>query len=161
MKKTSNKAHILSEENVLRSVSESIPVFREDEVGPLDGRDRFYTDIVQSYVEFYHKKSSDNLGLRKWFFRYSFILLFSLIVGLILVITLLCVFCHDIVAVIIGIVSSFAGTVTSVLVLPKIIGMYLFPQNEDKYICKLLYRMRTADEYRRQNTKKGDNEDEN
>lgn len=142
------KSYKFNADSLLDSVLESSMLRQEGEIGPLDGRDRFYTAIVHSYVDYYQKKSKNNLTLRNLFFWFSFGLLLCVIAGMILSVVFLCKSCDDMIAMAVGIVASFAGTVASILILPKIIGKYLFPPNEDKHMRELLYHMRTADEYR-------------
>ena len=119
--------------------------FRES---PLEMRDHEYTGLVQSYGEYYSKKNKINIILRILYFSFSFGLLFLIICGMIAVSVLICIFVKNNIAIGAGIVTSIGGAVTAILVLPKIIGRYLFPLDEDKYIRDMICKMRNYDEHR-------------
>lgn len=157
--KSSNRAEAQRVLNdILDEVDDSSRVEWEYQIGALLSRDKSYTAVVDTYVDYYGRKSESNLSLRKWFFRLSFILLFLLIAAMITTTVLLGLYSNDAATVITGVVASFAGTVSAILILPKIIGNYLFPHDEDKYIRKLIYNMRMADEFRRRNEMKNKDE---
>ncbi|MCH5158649.1 MAG: hypothetical protein J1F33_05580 [Clostridiales bacterium] len=120
----------------------------EDRISTLDDRDKKYSDLLENYNQYYIEKSKSNIGLRKCFFWFSFGLLSVMILGMIATAILLCVFVQNYIAVGVGIVSSLGASVTSILILPRIIGNYLFPSDEDKHIRDVIYKMRDADEHR-------------
>ncbi len=127
------------------------PISSEKAINPLDDRDRTYTELIEAYKDFYEEKSKANIELRKRFFDCSFALLFILVIGMIAVSVVLCIMVENVIAVGAGIVASISASVTSMLLLPRIIGDYLFPKNEDAALTNLMYQMRLADEGRRNN----------
>ncbi|MDE6473615.1 MAG: hypothetical protein K2L70_00750 [Clostridia bacterium] len=129
------------------------PTASEDGVTPIDDRDKEYTKLIRAYGYFYSEKNKINIELRKKFFRYSFALLAMLILGMIVVAVVICFKVQNAVAIAAGIVSSIAALATSLLILPRIIGEYLFPKNEDEYIRDMICEMRNADEHRRDSEK--------
>lgn len=59
---------------------------------------------------------------------------------------MVCLYVKDNIATIVTLVSTIAGVVGSVLALPKIIGGYLFPQDEDDNIKDLFYHFKDSDD---------------
>ncbi len=115
----------------------------------LDLRDIQYTEAIAIYNKLYEKKTKSNITLRKCYFWCSFVLLFLLIGAMTAISIVLCFKVENVITIGAGMVSTIAALVVSCLVLPRIIGEYLFPKNEDRYMRDIMYRMREADEHRR------------
>lgn len=131
------------------------PMRSEENIDPsdksLNDRDVKYTEIMDEYKKFYKKKSDSNILLREKFFSCSFALLFILVIGMIVVSVILCFAVENVITIGVGMVSTIAASVTSILLLPRIIGEYLFPKDEDEHITNLIKDMRINDEHRRDN----------
>lgn len=125
------------------------PVTSDNEArNPLADRDKAYTNMIRSYTQYYSLKNDINLKLRKKFFCFAFSLLSFLIVGMIAVAIIVSILVENAIVIGVGIVSSVSASATSFMVLPRIIGLYLFPNDEDKYISDMICQMRIADEHR-------------
>lgn len=99
-----------------------------NDIEPNDKVDIFA--LVGAYKKYYEDKNDTNISLRKKYFNCSFALIFILVFGFIGTTILVCLFVKDNLTIIISLVSSIGGLVPSVLVLPRIIGKYIFPENE-------------------------------
>lgn len=113
-------------------------------IGP--DRNQLYNDFIKDHKQYYEDKSELNLKLRKRFFDCSFALLFMLLICLIGSLVLVCVLVKEPATIIVGLITAIGGVVSSVLVLPKIIGKYLFPTDEDKGIRDLVYHFKDSDD---------------
>ncbi len=120
---------------------------------PLDKRDEVYTQLVGAYKDYYKDKSKVNIELRKCFLWLSFSLLFVLVGGCVAIGIIGCYSLNGVIAILVPIVTSVASITTSVLVLPRIIGKYLFPPEEDKEIKDLIKGFKDSDDSRRLNNK--------
>ena len=80
--------------------------------------------------DYYKTKNATNISLRKKYFNCSFALIFILVFGFIGTTIMVCLCVEDNLAIIISLVSSIGGLVPSVLILPRIIGRYIFPNDE-------------------------------
>ncbi len=133
------------------------PILSEEEASnPLDVRDKSYTDLVDSYTQYYKSKSEVNISLRKSFLYFSFILLTVLILACIGLSVLVCFLVENVVASMVTIISGLASIATSILILPRIIGKYLFPEDEDSAIKDLILHFKDTDDLRRKDDKKGE-----
>lgn len=136
--------------NEIDILNEDDPIDSEDEakVGGVESRDIEYTKLVHAYCEYYSLKSNTNIGLRKKYFWFSFWLLTVLIAGCIGISVIICIFVKDMIAILASILAAIAGIVSSILVLPRIIGEYLFPHNEDDAIKELIFHFKKSDDER-------------
>ena len=87
-------------------------------------------DLRNLVNNYYKVKNATNIALRKKYFNCSFALIFILVFSFIGTTIMVCLFIKDSLATIISLVGSIGGLVPSVLILPRIIGEYLFPHNE-------------------------------
>lgn len=119
----------------------------------LDRRDESYTNLINAYKNYYTNKSNANIVLRNCFLWLSFSLLFILIVGCVLIGVFGCIYLGSLLATLVSVISCIASITTSILVLPRIIASYLFPDNEDKEIKDLILYFKDSDDSRILNKK--------
>lgn len=125
----------------------------EARLSAVQKREESYTALIDAYSDYYKKKSYANITLRKCFLRLSFLLLFVLIGGCISIGILGCIYLEEMFAELISIISSIAGISTTIIVLPRIIGKYLFPPKEDEAIKDLIIHFKDSDDLFKYNKK--------
>ena len=102
-------------------------------------------DLIDKFVAHYEKRSAHNRVLRIIFFSLSFLVLFA-IVAVFAVVAILAAMKETInVEAVIAIIGSGATMLTSVLVLPKMVGRNLFPDKEDSEILQFVRDMNNAE----------------
>lgn len=97
---------------------------------PKEGNYDALADIKTLYKDYYKAKNTTNISLRKKYFNCSFALIFILVFGFIGTTIMVCLCVKNELATVVSLVSSIGGLVPSVLILPRIIGKYIFPENE-------------------------------
>lgn len=101
-----------------------------------------YSAIIGVYKEQLEKRSKQNLALKVAFFVISFsCLVASIVLCFIIVISVLQSPTFN-AEVLVAILGSLATFITSMLLLPKIIGKYLYPNNEDEKMLEFIKAMR-------------------
>ena len=137
----SKKPVEVSDDTLLSSIK-----YQDEEKDPeYDRRNRFYTELLSTYIKSYISIS----GYKKWYKLAFFIIVM-------LVFVFIVVFC------VIGIVhislkenttvadfgvlfSSIAGILSALLVLPKVIAEHLFPKDEDANMIDMVKNMQQND----------------
>jgi hypothetical protein len=118
---------------------------------PLYRRDKANADFIEGYSEHFKEKSEQNRTLKNWFFGLTFGLIFAMIivlatVSIILVAHGISDFSQSSI-----IISSLASTLTTIILLPWIIGSYLFPKKEDDELLKYMVNMKKEDLHQMEN----------
>lgn len=97
--------------------------------------------LIGKFVDHYEKRSKHNRVMRIIFFSLSFFALL-VIIGVCSVVSILAAAKETInVEAVVAIIGAGATMLTSILVLPKMVGRNLFPDKEDKEILKFVKDM--------------------
>ena len=97
-----------------------------------------YNELLASFVEHYGKKSRQIRGMKIAYFAIAFSILLILLGIMFTVCIVIMRNGHFGVNEVIALISAFTAIVSSILVLPKIIGKHLFPDAEDREILDFL-----------------------
>ena len=112
-----------------------------------DKRDTLYAHLLDTYIHTYESKSRWN----KWYKLAFFSLSLAAFVGVIglsltaLIIVALHAKDESTVTNIAVVISSMAGIISSIVVLPKIIAKHLFPMDEDEKMIEMVKHMQLND----------------
>lgn len=117
------------------------------ELKQYDARDVAYTDLLLDYIKSYNSKRKWNTWYKLAFFIIS-MLAFAVIIGgsiVALIIAALKISDAAVWSVIAVAISGVASTISSIIVLPKIIANHLFPTEEDKNMIDMVKNMQRND----------------
>lgn len=108
-------------------------------------RNKLYSDLLDSYISIYIVKCRTNRLFKLVFFWLTIsvfvIVILSMILAMIIVASKQCKDTSDVVLAI----SSLSGMLGTIIVLPRIIGNYLFPNDEDENMNGMLKSMQSND----------------
>ena len=108
-------------------------------------RDRVYTKLLEKYIDRYNEKSRDNRAYKRRFFN-CVMLVFGLVIVLsmaaILLLALKRAFQPADIATVAG---AVAGSISAIIILPRIIAEHLFPKDEDQNMISLIQKMQEND----------------
>lgn len=159
--KLKNKEHKLSVKITSRDMKSSpivAPVLKDEELNynreseaGLIARNKAKSKLTEEFVRLYIKRLEKKESLKVWFFRITMTLFVLFLVSsfALIFITGKNVLYMNLESweFIIACVTVMGGIVSSLLILPKIIGKYLYDKNENKEITKLLKHVFSDDRY--------------
>lgn len=97
--------------------------------------------LIDKFVDHYEKRNNHNRGMRIAFFAISFLIILA-IIGTFSTVSILIAIKESInVEGVVAICSACATILTSVLVLPHLVGKNLFPEKEDEQILTFVKEM--------------------
>lgn len=132
------------ENEMKRYASEQLKI---NDVIALKDRDYKNSQLFQSYIDYYNKKSKTNLFLKKAFFWFFMIFMSVIIVAIpVGIIVLASIGKLNNSTIITAFTSSVISMVTAIIVIPKIIAQYLFSLKEDEVISSLVLKIQENDE---------------
>ena len=117
------------------------------ELKQYDARDVAYTDLLSDYIKSYNSKRRWNIWYKLAFFIISMLAFVVIIGGSItaIIIAALKISDAEVWSIIAVAISGVASTVSSIIVLPKIIANHLFPTDEDKNMIDMVKNMQRND----------------
>ena len=147
-----SEAELGQDENIKKLAYEQL---EENDIEGLRVRDENNSKLVESFIDYYNKKTTQNLALKKSFFWMFMLFLYFIIISVpsALFFVLLIGKLEDTASIIVF-ASSFLSIVTAIIVIPKIMARYLFSTKEDKVIAQLVMKIQDIDEETRKLHKK-------
>ena len=131
----------------IMATDESMVEMTVIELKQYDARDAAYTELLSDYIKSYNSKRKWNTWFKLAFFIVSMAVFIVIIGGSIaaLIIASLNVADAEVWSVIAISISGVAATISSIIVLPKIIAKHLFPLDEDKNMIGMVKNMQSND----------------
>lgn len=118
--------------------------------------------LIGKFVEHYGKRNHQNRHLRVWFFSFSFFLIFSVVGAFVAFIIIMALNDNINVEAAVSICGVCVTVLTTLIVLPKMVGRNLFPTTEDKEILRFVKQMNVTElEFAKLNAKSDDEPEKN
>lgn len=139
---SSSSGQILAQDTALLNASSK----ESGEYGlQYERRDGLYADLLEAYIDVYNSKAAWNKWFKLAFFAISLLIFGGIVVvSLIVLITIARKNTTSLSDVAVAL-SSMAGIISAIIILPKIIAEHLFPTNEDEHMIEMVKNMQVND----------------
>lgn len=110
-----------------------------------DRRDRLYSDLLHNYIRSNKSKSNWNKWYKLAFFIVSLASFVGILVVSLYVLIMIAINGGNSVSDVAVVIGGTSGVISSIIVLPKIIAVHLFPTNEDANMINMVQNMQKND----------------
>lgn len=118
---------------------------KQEENLQYERRNKLYSGLLEKYIEIYAKKERMKMWYRGIFFGVTMVLFAAIIFGCLDCIKIMLKVGNSDVTNISAAVSSAAGIIATIIILPKIIAEHLFPTDEEEKMLEMVKNMQSND----------------